>query len=80
MADKQNLGRATQSLNFSLEKGITPQSIEAILQKVYLAAGCRSCGLVGFDIRFHVIDPESRAQFQGIENLVDVSTAIEARV
>ena len=74
MADKQNLGRATQRLNFSFEKGITPKSIEAILQKVYLEAGCRSCGLLGFDIRFQVIDPESLAAFQGIDHLVDVRT------
>lgn len=75
MADKQALGRATQRLNFSLDKTITSKSIDAILQKVYIEAGCRACGLLGFDIRFQVIDPESLGAFQGIEKLVNVSAA-----
>jgi hypothetical protein len=73
-------GRPTQILNFSLEKRVTKQGIQSLLEKVYELAGCRNCGLLGFDVRFHAIDPDMRAQFQGIDGLVDVSTTVGTQI
>jgi len=73
-------GRPTQVLSFSFDKRITAQGVQAALEKVYGFAGCRSCGLQGFDVRLHVIDPEARTQFQGIDGLIDVSTSVGAQI
>jgi hypothetical protein len=66
-------GAVPRSLTFAVERNITSKNIQALLEKVYTMAGCRTCGLLGFDIRFHVVDPAIRTQFQGIDGLADVS-------
>ena len=71
-------GRPTQILEFAIEKRITAENIDGLLKKVYVLAGCRNCGLLGFDVRLHVIDPETRTQFQGIDGLVGVTTSLGA--
>jgi hypothetical protein len=61
-------------LNFTVDKAITPADINTILEKVYRLAGCRGCGLVGFDVRLQVADPALRQEFEGIKGLVNVAT------
>ena len=79
MVGKETFARTTQSLSFTLEHRVTDKSIQALLTKLYNAAGCRNCGLVGYDVHLHVVDPASRAQFQDIEGLLDVSSLAGVR-
>lgn len=79
MVEKETFARGTQSLSFTLEPGAQDKNIAALLQKVYGMAGCRSCGLVGWDIHLHVINPASREQFKEVAGLLDVNAVAGVR-
>lgn len=68
--------RQTQILNFTLDRRINAESVNKLLERVYVLAGCPACGFGGFDIHFHVVDPAQLKQFQGIEHVTDVSTTL----
>ena len=73
MVGKETFARGTQSLSFTLDHGVQDKTIAAVLQKVYGLAGCRTCGLLGFDIHLHVINPAAREQFQEVAGVLDVN-------
>lgn len=75
----RHVGDVPKALTFSVERSVTPKTIQTLLERVYVMAGCRNCGLLGFDIRFQVVDPAIRTEFKGIDGLVDVSAAASLR-
>ena len=75
----RNVGDVPRTITFSLEKGVTRKTIDALFERVYNLAGCRNCGLMGFDIHLQVVDPAIRSEFKGIEGVVDVSAAASLR-
>jgi hypothetical protein len=72
-------GTLPRTLTFAVERNITSKNIQALLERVYGMAGCRTCGLLGFDIRLHVVDPAIRTEFKGIDGLADVSQDLNLR-
>jgi hypothetical protein len=68
------IAHANESLSFTLSEKVTDKNIQAVLQRIYNRAGCRGCGLLGFDVHLHVINPATRAEFGEVEGLVDVRT------
>ena len=77
----RGIGDVPKRLTFSLEKGVTRDDIQKLLEKVYTKAGCRNCGLLGYDVHLQVVDPVIRTEFKslGIDTLVDVSAAASLR-
>lgn len=75
----RSIGDVPKALTFSLEKSVTRDAIQALLEKVYTMAGCRNCGLLGYDVRLQVVNPAIRTDFKGIDGVVDVTTAASLR-
>jgi hypothetical protein len=73
-------GRPQQLLTFAVEEQITSKNIQKLLERVYVLAGCRDCGLVGYDVRLQLVNPAIRTEFKGIEGVADVNIAAGAHL
>jgi hypothetical protein len=58
-------------IDLEISPTITPDRIQAVLERIYKLAGCPACGLGGFDVRLNVIQPElaELRQIEGIHNV-----------
>jgi hypothetical protein len=71
-----------KTVRLGMAPGATPVGIQRALEEIFRLSGCRECGLLGYDIHLHGVNPDPAmkaldviSQFDGV-NYADIHVPV----